>query len=66
MQKVTKTTAGAVESTETVKTSHSLSQILNAWRQDVENRNYLNNWCLNEQDRAFVEMHNHYRQHFGI
>lgn len=37
-----------------------LDQFLREWRNDVEARNWLNNWCLSPQDQAFVNFHNQY------
>jgi hypothetical protein len=42
--------------------SHRLDDFLHEWREDIEARNWLNNWVLSEQDQLFVEFHNQYRR----
>jgi hypothetical protein len=42
--------------------SHRLDDFLHEWREDIEARNWLNNWALSEQDQLFVEFHNQYRR----
>ena len=42
--------------------SHRLDDFLHEWREDIEARNWLNNWALIEQDQLFVEFHNQYRR----
>lgn len=37
-----------------------LDQKLYEWRKNLEARNWLNNWQLNESDQAFVQFHNEY------
>ncbi len=46
--------------------SHRLDDFLHEWREDIEARNWLNNWELNEQDQLFVEFHNQYRRERNI
>lgn len=41
--------------------SNRLDDFLNEWREDIEARNWLNNWALSEEDRLFVNFHNQYR-----
>lgn len=42
--------------------SHRLDDFLHEWREDIEARNWLNNWVMSEQDQLFVEFHNQYRR----
>jgi len=46
--------------------SHRLDDFLHEWREDIEARNWLNNWALSEQDQLFVEFHNQYRRERNI
>lgn len=46
--------------------SHRLDDFLHEWREDIEARNWLNNWVMSEQDQLFVEFHNQYRRERNI
>jgi hypothetical protein len=45
---------------ETYGFSRRLDYFLADWRKDIQDRNWLNTWVMNHQDRLFIDFHNDY------